>query len=299
MTVKGDKFKPKKLDVLGQIADFFLQGRLSTTIKGQNMRKAMEGITNPNEPEAVEKVIRRVATFDHKAAMDMYQKHVDDRRADEAAKVLQQQRKLQIIAPFRSEMGMILQSSDDPTAQGEGYKKLLPYWRSKRDEAGLTENEVPLPDEWDPDLARSFYRGGILPEKWERLTDADQRLGQKDRALDQVDRKTDITERQGDARIGIAQQNANTGSRRADNSERMTDSRIRDNDRKARDSNTIEVKEQVKDKNGKTVTKTQKYRPGEVMYAPDRKRAMKNENGRWVKYIRIADGSYKKALDQN
>jgi hypothetical protein len=290
--VTGDSFKPKKLDVLGQIADFFLQGRLSNAIKGQNMRAAIKGLTNEAEPDAVAKVIRRVATFDHKAATQMYENYVDNKRADEAARVLQEQRKLKLVDQFRGTYGAISESNDADGA----YAQLLPHLRRKRDQLGLTDEDVPLPDEYDDLTAKAFYNGGIMPEKRERLKDADVRLEQGERKVDIAENRAEVQERQGDRRLTIAERNAATGERRVANSERMTDSRIEDIDSKvAGRGGTIRETITTKDKSGNSKSVTKTFNNGHIMYDPrNPRRAVRNVNGQWVRLVKHSNGNWYK-----
>lgn len=197
ITVQGRyPFKPKKRSLLGLIGDAILlhsnhKGPFFTDrVDRKNMKKAMADFVN--NPEGA---IRNVATFNPELAWKMMGQYRDDERADRTQDSLIGSRQEKVLNSLSGLAGAVYQD-------GSNYHVIRDRWNNT-----VRRNNIPdvamLPEEFDPDLMKSIYMGGMTPNQQEMN---DLRRLREQRQQAQGDRRLD----QADTRIGIQRENVDS-----------------------------------------------------------------------------------------
>jgi hypothetical protein len=177
-----DAFKPTKRNILGRVADMVLvqqggkpiyEGRM----KEKDWKRAMEGFTaDPLN------TIRKIATFDPEAALNLYNQHMDNTRAD---RVAQRQEDVASMKYMGRLGGMLnaIKNSKDPGAQ---YTRMLPQLRAYAERYKLPTDG--LPEQWDDAAINTYVMGNVDVDdqlKHEALNEyRSARLGQLQQGID-------------------------------------------------------------------------------------------------------------------
>lgn len=192
VAVKG--WKPKGQTFLGAIADAYLQSKgMAPAFKQQrderNLMEAMEGFTN----EPLE-AIRRVAQIPglQGKAWDLYEKHIDNVRADRTQDSLIGNRQEKIVQQANRLLGSV-RVNDDGTSPNYGMVRSM-----YKDIMARNGIDADLPEEFDLDYIEALIRGDMTANQASMMefrrdrearqaADSDRRLDQGDRRLNQAD----------------------------------------------------------------------------------------------------------------
>lgn len=183
-------------DVVGMLGDAFLVQSGNAPVYAPQRQKeraadAMAGQT-ANPLAAVE----RMTQVDPSASWQMHEKVMANQIAEaqaQAAALKAQQENYEKGANFFAQR--IYGAENE-----EGYQRIRPMLLEAKRRFGLGD-EFQVPEKYDEVLAQTMGRGAMKTDRQE--------------VVQQGNRRLDITERQGDARIGVAQQNADANTTRA------------------------------------------------------------------------------------
>lgn len=157
-----DGWKPKKRSTLGTIADMLLGAPIfANKVKQENVHNAMEGFTN--DPL---NTIRRIAQIPgmEQDAYKMYQSYADDKRADESAASLRDQRS----KGYLTRIGGMLNSVRSASDPNKAYATMLPTIRRLAQRWNVAD-QVDLPDQWDDDAVTAQIMGSVDPDDQIRM----------------------------------------------------------------------------------------------------------------------------------
>ena len=205
-------FKPHQLSTLGHIADIFLSGLLSKHNNERNMREAVQGFTR--DPEMV---IRRIATFNPKLALDLQERYVDNQRQQMNVDKGMRAQNLLVDKYVRDQAARIantLSSAKNPQqAWPVLRKRIIDFGK----QYGKDFSEE-LPDQYSDLDISAFVNGGMSVPQAERIKQGDRKLDQGDRRLDQGDTRLDQQGADTDSRIAAREARTSQGQQRLDQS---------------------------------------------------------------------------------
>jgi hypothetical protein len=208
----ADTWQPHKAGLLGQIADYLLDTHFGKENWRRNMSSAMENIDK--DPMTA---VKRIAKFDPATAEAMYEKVVDNQRADGAQNRLNRAFDLSNQKNVDGQVGAMMYAaakSGNPAAyQAARNRAIEQGGRYGIDYTTLPENPT-------PEDIEMLGMGQIPAAKQMAVGEqhSNHKLQHQDRLSGQAIQRerNGIMARQGDARIGIAQENADTAGQNAD-----------------------------------------------------------------------------------
>lgn len=175
-------FKPKKAGFLDRFLDNFLVNMggkpvREQRIKEDNMRAAMEGFTS--DPL---NAIRRIAQINPEAAWTLYDKYLDNTRADSIAKRQEDVASMKYMGRLGG-MLRAIQTSKDPADQ---YTRMLPNIKRYAERYGLPLED--LPEEYNDEVINAYVMRNVDVEDQIRQEQLDayrtSRLNQMQQSID-------------------------------------------------------------------------------------------------------------------
>lgn len=211
LVVEG--FKPKKPSTIQTLADIFLFGGpvFKNKVKNENLQRAMEGYTS--DPL---KAIQRVMNFDAKLGADLYEKYADNKRADDTAEALIDERRQKTINTAASVFRSVQPGDEAGFLRARGLAERIMKARGiDPEEYGLPESLEDVPqwsaigmtvDQQEDNSRADLNTKSLIIDRAERRQMTQERYGvlndQGERRLAETERKNKAAEAQRERKAG-------------------------------------------------------------------------------------------------
>lgn len=239
-----DNWKPHNASVLGQIADYFLGTHFGRENEERNFEQALQAKT----PMAA---IRRVALFDPARAWKMYNEQVDNIRQQGS---LDRQNRYMDLANENLLYGRVagMMGAATPQTWGAMREQALRMGQARGKDLSYL-----IPEQYDPEAIDTIRYGAVPVKTQEQLTETARshraNEGIRQQNADTAAERNQIMREQGSERIGISQQNADTGRMNADTAKTNAETSRKSEEKRPDKSGKSTNQQYVRDPQGNVV----------------------------------------------